>query len=244
MDKLILFVKHTASAVKKAKSFKTLASILLIFTFIFTYFCSSYSKRVNNNLSNDIIRLHVIANSDSDEDQELKRSVRDVILKYMRNSLSTSKNIETTKKMIIKDMDKIRELARCEIKQWNKDYRVKTTLSSYPFPTKSYGDVALPAGNYQALRVVIGNGEGANWWCVLFPPLCFVDATHGTIPDDVKKNLKASLSEEEYSIITSTSSDDIPVKVRFKVLEVFEGTKIKASTLINKISRFKKRSVK
>ena len=92
----------------------------------------------------------------------------------------------------------------------------------YPFPTKQYGDIILPSGNYQALKVVIGSGKGANWWCVLFPPLCIVDVTHGTISDSVKEELKNVLTYDEYEIISSAEDDDdIPVKVKFKIVEFF-----------------------
>ena len=93
-----------------------------------------------------------------------------------------------------------------------------------------------PAGYYRALKIVIGEGEGANWWCVLFPPLCFVDASHGTIPDTVKDELKAALSEEEYSIVVSAESEDnIPVRVKFKIIEFFQDARIKLSGLIGRM---------
>jgi stage II sporulation protein R len=99
----------------------------------------------------------------------------------------------------------------------------------------------LPAGHYQALRVVIGKGEGSNWWCVLFPPLCFVDVTHGTLPDNIKENLKNALTSEEYNIITSVDSDsEIPVKIRFKVVEFFQNSRIRFTGMISKIFKGKK----
>ncbi len=93
----------------------------------------------------------------------------------------------------------------------------------------------LPAGNYNSLRVIIGEGQGQNWWCVLFPPLCFVDAVHGEIPEDVKQKLKDNLSDEEYLLITTASSEDnIPIKVKFKLIEVFQDSKIKISEFLTK----------
>lgn len=196
----------------------------------------SYSENLNRGLSNNLIRLHVIANSDSPEDQALKRDVRDIVINYMRSQLKDSQNAEETKNIINSDIDRIEELARDEISNQGKNYNVKAMLGNYPFPTKAYGDITLPAGDYQALRIVIGKGEGANWWCVLFPPLCFVDASHGTIPDSVKQDLKDALSEEEYRIVASAEDDDdIPVKVKFKVVEFFQDSKIKFSGVISRI---------
>lgn len=217
---------------------KLTSSILALLILISLLICNSYSDEFNKNLSDDIIRLHVIANSDTPEDQALKRSVRDVVLKYMKEHLKLDSSLKDAKDILNKDMDKITSIAKEEVSRWGKNYPVKSMLGNFPFPTKTYGDIALPAGNYQALRIVIGTGEGANWWCVLFPPLCFVDATHGTVPDDVKVKLKNCMSEDEYQVITSTNNDDIPVKVKFKVMEFVNGSKIKISSFFNKV--FKK----
>lgn len=197
---------------------------------------ADYSDEVNKGLADNLIRLHVIANSDSVEDQNLKRDVRDIVINYMKVQLESSKDIEQTKYIINKNMDKIEALANEEIHKQGKTYSVKTMLGSYPFPTKAYGDITLPSGNYQALRIVIGKGQGANWWCVLFPPLCFVDASHGTIPDSVKEDLKNSLTKDEYSVITSADTEDeIPVKIKFKIVEFFQDSKMKFSGLLSKL---------
>lgn len=197
---------------------------------------SSYSDSVNKSLADNLIRLHVVANSDSPEDQALKRDVRDIIINYMEEQLKESRDIEETKHIINKNIDTLEQLAASEIQRQGRTYDVKASLGNYTFPTKLYGDVTLPAGKYQALKLVIGSGEGANWWCVLFPPLCFVDATHGTVPDSVKEDLKNALSEEEYKLITTADSDeDIPVKVKFKVVELFQDSKIKFSGMLNRI---------
>jgi stage II sporulation protein R len=214
---------------------KLTACILSVLILISILICNSYSDEFNKELSEDIIRLHVIANSDTPDDQALKRSVRDVVLKYMKENLKLDSNVEEAKSILTKNMDKVTALAKEEVLRWGKNYPVKSSLGTFPFPTKTYGDIALPAGNYQALRVVIGTGTGANWWCVLFPPLCFVDATHGTIPDDVKHKLKSCLSEDEYEVVTSPNTDDVPVKVKFKLMEVLKGSKIKLSSLFNKV---------
>ncbi len=196
----------------------------------------SYAEDVNAGLSQNIVRLHVVANSDSEADQALKLKVRDAIIEFMKGKLATSKDITETKVIINANLKEIEELSRKVIIENSSNYSVKASVGNYDFPTKTYGDIALPAGEYQALKVVIGKGEGANWWCVLFPPLCFIDATHGAIPEYVKQDLKNTLSDEEYKIITTAdSSGDIPIKVKFKVVEFLQGSKVKFTGAISKM---------
>jgi stage II sporulation protein R len=238
MNKMTVMIKGTGEGRKKTGFLKYAVAITLIVMLVAGLVLTTYSDNLNEGLSENLIRLHVLANSDSEEDQALKRDVRDVVLKYMKEKLENSDDKNKTKNIIVKDIDKIKEIAKKEIVRQGKNYNVTATMGNFPFPTKAYGDVTLPAGYYEALRIVIGEGDGANWWCVLFPPLCFVDATHGTVPDDVKEKLKKSLSEEEYNILTTSDSDDVPVKVKFKLLEVIQGSKIKFSGAIKKLFSF------
>ncbi|HHV28466.1 stage II sporulation protein R [Acetivibrio mesophilus] len=221
---------------KKNICAKVLTAAILLVTIISGVALISYSENVSDGLADNIIRLHVLANSDSPEDQQLKRDVRDVVISFMKDRLKNVKDVETTKKIIEENSEAIKQIALDEIKRQNKEYDVEVMLGIYPFPTKVYGDISLPAGNYQALRVVIGNGEGQNWWCVLFPPLCFVDATHGTVPDSVKNDLKEVLSEEEYYLITTQDEDeDIPIEIKFKIVEMFQNSKIKIASAMNRM---------
>ncbi len=199
---------------------------------------AGYSHEVGKGLADNLIRLHVIANSDSPEDQALKRDVRDAVIDYMKGKLEQSKSIEQTRFIIENNIDEIVEVSERILREKGKEYPVKAMLGSYAFPTRAYGDITLPAGNYQALRIVIGEGIGENWWCVLFPPLCFVDASHGTIPESAKEELRDVLTSEEYRIITSTDSDeDIPIRVRFKVLEFFQSYRLRFNGVMSKIFR-------
>lgn len=236
MSKVLIKIKGIGLNQKNSNNVKIGIIILLSIMITAGIISYAYSNDLNKGLADNLIRLHVIANSDSPEDQALKRNVRDVILNYMKDQLKDSKDVEQTKFLIKQNMSKIESIATTEIQREEKNYSVKTMLGSYPFPTKVYGDISLPAGNYQALRVVIGKGEGANWWCVLFPPLCFVDATHGTVPDSVKEDLRKALTEEEYSIVTSTNNDeDIPIKIKFKIVELLQESKIKFTGVVNRI---------
>ncbi len=127
-----------------------------------------------------LIRFHVLANSDSEQDQALKRAVRDAILKEVSPKLASSGSLQESRQILAGLRPEMEEIGRAVVKTWGKNYSVHTEYGHFSFPTKSYGTLILPAGNYEALRVVIGEGKGSNWWCVLFPPLCFIDIEHST----------------------------------------------------------------
>jgi stage II sporulation protein R len=180
-------------------------------------------------LSSKLIRLHVIANSDSPEDQALKLRVRDRIIEALNMQLQGIDDIEESREFIKTHLGFIEDIARKEIEKSGKDYTVKAVFGKFPFPVKSYGYITLPAGEYEALRVILGKGRGANWWCVLFPPLCFVDITHGVARDEVRLQLSRVLTPEELAAIeTASAPEKVPVEVRFKVVEWLQaaGSKI------------------
>ena len=236
MSKGLLTMRVIGSSNRIGNAIKIGITLIITASIVAGLLLSSYSEEVNKGLADNLIRLHVIANSDSPADQALKRDVRDRVLEYMKLQLGDSKDVDQTRIIINEKMDGIISIVKDELTRQGWDYDVRVSLGSYPFPTKSYGDIALPAGNYEALRVVIGKGEGANWWCVIFPPLCFVDVTHGTVPEPVKEDLKNALTEEEFSIVASADTDDeIPVKIKFKIVEFFQDSKIKFTGLITKI---------
>ncbi|NPV92644.1 MAG: stage II sporulation protein R [Firmicutes bacterium] len=126
-----------------------------------------------------MIRLHVLANSDSPTDQAVKYKVRDRVVETMGPILAGSGSIEESRELTRENLGLITARAQETLKNEGFDYPVRAEMGHYDFPTRFYGDLCVPAGNYEAVRVVIGSGEGANWWCVLFPPLCFVGTTSG-----------------------------------------------------------------
>jgi len=214
---------------------KAIISVLAAL-FILVLLAGLFTENINRGLSDNLIRLHVVANSDSPEDQSLKRNVRDAVLRYMEQALDGIRDVEQSKAVISSRMDDIKAVAQREIKSFGRNDEVKVMLGEYPFPTKAYGDITLPAGNYQALKVVIGDGLGENWWCVLFPPLCFVDVTHGVVPDSVKEELRQVLTDEEYSIVTSASDEgDIPVRIKFKIVELIQESRARFASAISRI---------
>ena len=196
---------------------------LIAFFFIFGLLMSIYinTDMELSDVPDKIIRLHVVANSDSTEDQQLKLQVRDKIIGRMNARFEGIKDISEVKSIIEGSLGEIEAVARETIEDNGKPYDVKAAFTTLDFPTKAYGNLTLPAGTYQALNIVIGNGKGKNWWCVMFPPLCFIDVAHGVVPEKTTSQLKKTLTNEEYSILVSSGgSGEIPVKLRFKILEL------------------------
>lgn len=193
-----------------------------------TFAGQRYSEEITGEISSQVIRFHVVANSDTVEDQQMKEHIRDFVLAYMSPLLKNSESMDQTRQIINEETPQIEQLARDVIKKWNKDYDACVQLDRANFPTKQYGDIMLPSGEYEACRIIIGQGKGQNWWCVMFPPLCYVDITHGIVPSEHKAHLEQTLPKEEYELITKsigTSGKDLPIKFKFKVVELFNKKK-------------------
>jgi len=203
----------------KNTNFKRL--ILLIFLlFLYVFICAqNYVSAVSTNLSSAVFRLHVIANSDTTEDQELKLKVRDSLLNYMNNICSDCTTKQEAITIANSHKTDFQKVAEQTIIENGYNYPVKINIDNFYFPTKNYGDISLPAGIYDALRVEIGEAKGQNWWCVMFPSLCFVDISSGIVDEEAKENLEENLQEESYSLISDTKKTDI--KFKFKILEFF-----------------------
>lgn len=155
--------------------FKKFCGIIIILGIIFTAGITAADQ--GEPLEKSVLRLHVIANSDDPADQSLKLQVKDEIVKTMRVRLGEAKDAHEARQIAVQEMPEIKQAAEHVIKEQGYDYGVKVYVGQFNFPTKSYGDLVFPQGNYQAVRVVIGEGRGKNWWCVLFPPLCLVSST-------------------------------------------------------------------
>ena len=184
----------------------------------------SYVSAVSDDIANSVFRLHVIANSDSEEDQNLKLKVRDELLSYMNIISKDSKTKEEAMKIADEHKKEFIKIAERTIKENGYDYTVNIQIGKANFPTKYYGDITLPAGEYDALKVQIGEAKGKNWWCVMFPPLCFVDVSTGIVPDNSKQELKQSLNDEEYDLISKTDENEIAFK--FKIVELFQNWRL------------------
>lgn len=193
--------------------------ILLLAVFLILNLVS-YTNYVFAGLQDNIFRLHILANSDSEEDQALKLAVRDSVIDYMKEINSGSKTKEETIKVVNENLKEIKEIAENKIRELGFDYEVNLEIGNFNFPTKYYGNISLPAGNYDALKINIGEAQGQNWWCSLFPPLCFIDISSGYLEEEDKEILEDNLSEEEFMLISSSSPD---IKLKFKILELLNS---------------------
>ena len=211
MKKILNFFKNS-----KVKMVIILSFLLFLYTTICAF---SYAQTVSTDIANSVFRLHVIANSDSKEDQELKYKVRDSLINYMNSICANCENKQDAINLVTEHKDDFKQIALDTIKDNGYPYDVNISIGNFSFPTKDYGDISLPAGFYDALRVEIGEAKGQNWWCVMFPPLCFVDVSSGVVPEESKEELEDNLSEEEYALVSNDS--DTKIQFKFKILEFF-----------------------
>ncbi len=179
-------------------------------------------EEIVKDISEKLIRFHVIANSDEETDQQLKIKVKDNIINYIFPKLKDSKSIDESREILRNNNKQILKIAEKTIKENGYNYTVNSTLERENFPEKNYGNITLPQGEYEAYRVIIGSGQGKNWWCVMFPPLCFVDVTKGQVSDkETEETMKRVLDDDEYTEI-SNKNDKNKIKIKFKIVEIIK----------------------
>ena len=175
-------------------------------------------EREQSDLADSVLRLHVLANSDDQADQALKLKVRDRVLTEAEAILPEGATLEEAAQTLADHLTQLAEAGAEVVAQEGYDYPVSASLEETWFPTKEYEDFSLPAGRYQALRIVIGEGEGRNWWCVVFPPLCL-----GSVSESTQETaLEAGLDERQVSLLTGESEGYV---VKFKALELWDQLK-------------------
>jgi stage II sporulation protein R len=175
-------------------------------------------EREQSALSDSVLRLHVLANSDGEADQALKLQVRDRVLAEAEQILGEETSVEDASAKLEENLDRLAAAGAEVVAREGYDYPVRASLEETWFPTKEYEDFSLPAGRYQALRVVIGAGAGQNWWCVVFPPLCLGSVSEST--RDIA--LRAGMDEQQVALLTGESEGYV---VKFKALELWEQLK-------------------
>ena len=154
-----------------------------------------------------ILRFHVRANSDSEEDQLLKMAVKEDVVTMLKPLLTDCKNVAESKKIVVSNLQNIYTTAVNTIVEQGYDYTVKVYVTEEEFPAKTYGDLTFPEGKYQALRIDIGEAKGQNWWCVMYPPLCFIDESTAVVTAEGKKELKDALTPEDYAALFAYCKD-------------------------------------
>lgn len=188
--------------------------LLLIFTLLFGSL--SYTNDASNDISTKVLRMHVLANSNSINDQKLKIAVKNNILKSTQELFTDCDNLEESIEIAQSNTELIKASAQEVIKKYNKNYDVKVYVDNEFFDVREYKDFTLPSGNYNTVKVVIGEGKGKNWWCVMYPAVCI-----SACSDDFDK----ALTKEEKKLITSKKY--IP---KFKILEIINKIKNKINS--------------
>ncbi|MBD9202519.1 MAG: stage II sporulation protein R [Eubacterium ventriosum] len=179
-------------------------------------FLNLETKSTVSVLSHSAIRFHILANSDSVSDQALKMRVKESVVNYIYEKTGDFKTVDEAKNFILNNDKAIKSMATKAIADNGYDYTVSSSFGFSDFPVKTYGDVIFPKGTYTSYTIKIGNGKGHNWWCVLYPPLCFVDVSTGVLPDNSKKKLRDSLSDTQYHTVTKYN-------FKFKYLKFFNN---------------------
>lgn len=165
----------------------------------------SYDKPEKVDIEDSLIRFHVVANSDLKNDQDIKLMVRDAVLKNVGGKLEKSGSREESLKILEKELPLIERTANEILEKHGFTYGAKAYLGKFQFPVKTYSNITLPAGEYTALRIVLGNGNGKNWWCVMFPPLCFIDITRGLTDEETEARLSSVMNESAVESITTNN---------------------------------------
>ncbi|MCI9150917.1 MAG: stage II sporulation protein R [Lachnospiraceae bacterium] len=165
-------------------------------------------------LSDKIIRFHVLANSDSERDQELKLLVRDAVGAMMQQRLAGVTDKEESRQVILESVDEIQRTAQEALQQQGCEYPVTAGLCQVEFPEKTYGSFCFPAGEYEALQLRIGQGKGQNWWCVMYPNMCFFNSIYKVVDEEAERSLEQVLTKEEYQAVMEEGN----YKVKFKWL--------------------------
>ncbi len=194
-------------------------SLYITLFFLFSIACIAglrYEQRLEmqKGIAEKIIRFHVIANSDTKADQNLKLAVRDAVGIKMSGLLKDAADRSRSEAVIRKNMEDMKQTAEKVIAERGYDYDVDICLTDTDFPVKTYGAYTFPAGNYEALEIVIGAGKGHNWWCVMYPNMCFSDTMYEVIDEKAETSLQEVLTQEEYDSII----EDSDYKIQFKYL--------------------------
>ena len=199
-----------------AKYIITASITIMTLTSIFLYGRQYY---IQQNLAEKVLRFHVLANSDSKIDQNLKLSVRDAVGSFMQEKLQNVEDKKASEECITLHLKEIEEVAKQVIAESGFFYEVSAEVTNCYFPVKHYGEYTFPAGNYDALRITIGEGKGQNWWCVIYPNMCFANSMYEVIDQNSKAELKKVLDEETYDAVLKTGD----YQVRFWLVELWKN---------------------
>lgn len=208
---------------KRQKNFLLFFILFLILVTLFIYYSAkSYSIIMFNNISNSFVRFHVVANSNSTNDQIIKYKLRDRIMGYLSPLLKNVHTKEEALKIINNNLTELNNISQNLVTEENINYSVNISIGKSYFPTKDYESFVLPEGIYDALIVELGEAQGQNWWCVMFPSVCIPQSDNMNLVNNSMSILEDSLDLEEFSIVSKNSSS-ADIKIKFKLIELFEN---------------------
>lgn len=197
-------------------------SAVCLLAFFATVLSNLSRARLAERIADEVLRFHVIANSDSDEDQALKLHVRDALITYMSQYSDSFTSAQDAAAFASSHCDELASIASSVISAEGFSYEVTAGVTYCDFPDKTYGSLTFPAGTYEALRIEIGAARGRNWWCVLYPPLCFTEEGSATVPDSSLEQLRGALSPEDFDRL-QTSGNGVRPQIRFRLLDWLRG---------------------
>lgn len=197
--------------------------IVLFLGVIFVLNVGKEEKKVEElqqGIAEQVIRFHVLANSDEAQDQQLKLKVRDAVVEEMQGALKDIYTKEEAEQVIKDNLQTITEIAKDTLQEQGCSEPVTAYLTVNDFPVKKYGDTVFPAGKYETLQIEIGEAKGHNWWCVMYPSLCMVEEGMAVVPKESKEKLKEQLSQDEYACI---DDKNVTVEYRLKIVELWKA---------------------
>lgn len=228
--------KSIISAMKDTSLVIQLLSVATRFLLVVLIICIIYGGATQKQIADNVVRLHIVANSDSELDQELKLKVRDAILKHIEEKYPNGATRDEAAGYLKKSLPLIKKIAAGVVRENGSNSVVNAKYGVYPFPTKEYDGLSLPAGMYEAVRVELGSAQGQNWWCIMFPPLCVADANSLKMDEEAMRQLKEDLGEDNFKLITDiTENANAPVKIKFRIVEIVEVSKIRIAEIISNL---------
>ncbi|MBM6829067.1 stage II sporulation protein R [Anaerotignum lactatifermentans] len=225
MEQLLFWKERLKSLWKKeGRLFLGAGLLAVVFTVVFAgYVAKGYAEEIISGISGKVVRFHVLANSDSAADQALKLAVRDRVLAEFGERLEDCTSKTETLDLLERSREEICRIAAGEVAAQGYTYPVRVWLVREDFPEKQYGQLVFPAGVYDSLRIEIGQGAGHNWWCVLYPQMCYVDAAFSEPTEEGHDRLCRTLAQEEYTVVSAMESDKTMPKFKLKIVELWQN---------------------
>ena len=200
-------------------------SRIIVGVFLLLVLAASICEKTQGDIASGMLRLHIVANSDDEADQKIKLEVRDAIIEASKEIISD----DNDKNLTNDEKEKLVGVAENVLRSKGADYDAVLMSGNYYFPTRQYENITLPAGNYDAIKVVLGEGKGQNWWCVMYPPLCFTQSALGTADEESMKALREGMSENCYELISEENIKTVPA---FKAVEIWQNLKEKVRNFL------------